>query len=323
MPAAPRAAVPRKSVVPDPDLYADSDDSDDGDSPRTSTAAAARGSGSGTTGLVRKGSKGPQPPRGSVTTETGRRRSTRLSNEHPQQQQQRRADHVEPRASVAAGKKRAKPESDLHIGRGDHAAGDATATDDRPVSSAAAAAASRGGGESPSAHHRPTSKRPRSDGADSSSRATAKASASAVPSSASAPQPAAAPPPPRRGFIVCPFPSLPPPLWGPTIASKEQRPVVLAPLTRPALQPRAAADLTTRVHKPPPAFSAALVDPAAAEDESAAEPFLFTTNPPTPYAKGANKSEPTRGHPGKEKVRGRGERRRRDAWRAARRRRRC
>ncbi|GAA5860867.1 hypothetical protein JCM3774_003169 [Rhodotorula dairenensis] len=260
MPAAPRAAVPRKSVVPDPDLYAHSDGSDS-DSPRTShlpPPKRTRTSAATSAALVRKGSKGPQPTRGSVTTETGRRRSTRLSNEHPQQQQQQQPDHdAKPRAT-AAGKKRAKPESEIqHGGSAPAAAGgsDDDDDDDRPAS-----APSRGAATA----HGPTSKRPRLEGAAESSSRTTNTTA---PPAVSAPPPAAAAAAPaRRGFI-----------------------------------PRAAADLATRVNKPPPAFSAALVDPAAAGDESgAAEPFLFTTNPPTPYSKGTTNT--THGQLGKGKA---------------------
>ncbi|TKA51341.1 hypothetical protein B0A53_05272 [Rhodotorula sp. CCFEE 5036] len=254
--AAPRgAAAARKSVVPDPDLYAHSDDSDSDDSlagdaagnhhnnsskppskrSRTSTAAST-----GNRGLVRKGSKGPQPTRGSVTTDTGRRRSTRLSNEH-QPQDQTTTSTTTARAGPK-GKKRAKPEPD---------AAEEPETAAAPVDDQRPPAASRGAA---AASQRPTTKRPRLASAEPSSQPNTNESASAThahPPAAAAPAPA--PPPARRGFI-----------------------------------PRAAADFATRVHKPPPAFSAALVDPTAAgDDDAAAEPFLFTTNPPTPYAKGA------------------------------------
>ncbi|GAA6020595.1 hypothetical protein JCM11491_000808 [Sporobolomyces phaffii] len=48
--------------------------------------------------------------------------------------------------------------------------------------------------------------------------------------------------------------------------------------------PRAAASQSTRPNKPPPKFSAVL---DYSDDDS--EPFLFTTNPPTPHAKGSAK----------------------------------
>ncbi|KWU44790.1 hypothetical protein RHOSPDRAFT_17350, partial [Rhodotorula sp. JG-1b] len=250
------AAAARKSVVPDPDLYAHSDDSDDSlaerdaanhnhnnnnNKPpskrsRTSTTSASTGA----RGLVRKGSKGPQPTRGSVTTDAGRRRSTRLSNEHQPQ------DQTTPATTAARpapkGKKRAKPEPD---------AADEPETAAAPVDDQRQpAAASRGAAAAATTSQRPTtSKRPRLAGAESTSQPGTNETATAA---HHPPPAAAAPPPARRGFI-----------------------------------PRAAADLATRVHKPPPAFSAALVDPTAAGDDAAAEPFLFTTNPPTPYAKGA------------------------------------
>ncbi|GAA5991029.1 hypothetical protein JCM10908_006510 [Rhodotorula pacifica] len=246
---APRAAIARKSVVPDPDLYNNSDSDDDHDrlqpehkqpppAKRSRTSTTATGAGSTAKGLVRKGSKGPQPTRGSVTTETGRRRSTRLSNEHQP------ASTSSSTTTATKGKKRSKPEPEPHpSGAGDGEA-DQEDDDDRPPTSSTTA--SRGTGAASSA--RPTSKRPRLDAQSNSQQpSTSSVPAAGQTQAAAAPAPA----PARRGFI-----------------------------------PRAAADLPTRVNKPPPAFSAALVDPSAAEDgDAGAEPFLFTTNPPTPYAK--------------------------------------
>lgn len=274
---APRAAAThaRKSVVPDPDLYNDSDDSDD-HQPRT----GGRGGGGGAPrddsdppqnkksrvstgrGLVRKGSKGPQPLRGSVTAEGGRRRSTRLSNEHP-------LDDAPPSTTTTTlnGTKPAK------------ASRKRTKPDDRRASASASEDDGEGArrhADEPAAAYqsRPQSKRPRTEPGQPAS--SIQQSESAGTSAAAATGAAARPP--RRAFIVCQ-----------SLASGQDRvesaSFSLADLTY--TQPRAAANLGARVNKPLSTYSAALVDPEAEQGGDDARPFLFSTNPPTPYAKGA------------------------------------
>ncbi|BGP56525.1 hypothetical protein JCM8202v2_004146 [Rhodotorula sphaerocarpa] len=204
---APRAAQGhRKSVVPDPDLYADSDGSDaepeDARPPpkrsRTTSATPADSAAAAAAahkGLVRKGSKGPQPVRGSVTSDAGRRRSTRLSNEGAPDPPPAATHHGKARGTKPTRKRTKERDSD-----DEHAAAAA--------------------GDRDAPHHDDDQGEDDNGGR-----------------------------------------SMHPP------------------------RPRAAADLAARVHKPPPAYSTALVDPDRADDADDAEPFLFTTNPPTPYAK--------------------------------------
>ncbi|GAA6055632.1 hypothetical protein JCM3770_006734, partial [Rhodotorula araucariae] len=236
---APRA---RKSAVPDPDLYADPDP--DPHTHRPKPAAA----------LARRGSRGPQPTRGSVTTDTGRRRSSRLSNESQHSQDHDSAAPTRAPAAVQPPARSTNPHDPAHPHKpaprakgkkrplADNAPddsappGSAAVDRARPRTGAATATATgAGAGAGMGANKRPRVAEVELVGDEA--RATG-------PPVASGSQGVAAPP--RRGFV-----------------------------------PRAVADLAARVKKPPPEYSTVLVDDDAAD----ADPFPFTTNPPTPHAK--------------------------------------
>lgn len=205
---APRAAQGhRKSVVPDPDLYADSDGSDaepeDARPPpkrsRTTSATPADSAAAAAAahkGLVRKGSKGPQPVRGSVTSDAGRRRSTRLSNEGAPDPPPAATHHGKARGTKPTRKRTKERDSD------DAHAATAAGDRDAPHHDDDQGEDDKGGRSMHSP--RAGSKRPRIDLDPTASSSHAGASApSASASSASQSAPA-----PRRGFIVCPLPSL-------------------------------------------------------------------------------------------------------------------
>ncbi|GAA6011672.1 hypothetical protein JCM10207_004203 [Rhodosporidiobolus poonsookiae] len=235
---APRAArtAARKSVVPDPDLYGNPSDSDASDSEQPpSKPPPAKPAGG-------RRNKGPQPVRGSVTAENGRRRSTRLSTESadsasaPPSKLAKAASRAAksaskddepaspPRAKQGAskGKKRAERERD-------------SAEEDEEdevvrVGASAKAAPARSG-----------TKRVKKDAVEDVADEGA-----AQPAASSSAEAAA----PRRAFV-----------------------------------PRAAANQTARTNKPPPAYSALLVDDSADDPE----PFAFSTHPPTPHGPGQAK----------------------------------
>ncbi|GAA5923012.1 hypothetical protein JCM3775_006224 [Rhodotorula graminis] len=245
-PRPPAQSRARKSTVPDPDLYGDDPDPSSDDQPPPPKRAKPAPPASKQ--LSRRGSKGPQPVRGTVIADNGRRRSTRLSNEHaPDDDDLPVADSSSSRAnnaSTSAPARKPKPLSKAkkRLHRDDRSASDPDDAADEPDQPPAPA---------PS-RSKSSAKRPRvapgqdaDDDNASSSRATA---AAPVASSSSGAPPA--PAPARRGFV-----------------------------------PRAVADLAQRVNKPPPTYAAALVDDDDDAGDGAADPFPFTTNPPTPHAK--------------------------------------
>ncbi|BGP01040.1 Proteophosphoglycan ppg4 [Rhodotorula toruloides ATCC 204091] len=164
-----RAAQARKSVVPDPDLYAQSDSDDDDAAPARSASAAAATKKRNSTGIVLK----TDTVRGTVTAENGRRRSTRLSAESQDSLEAARGETAMGKArgtrgtgkAAAKGKKRAKPEPDERAGadeqdeqdassrtgtRGAKGASKRARKDDEPAeeasTSASAASSSQAGG---------------------------------------------------------------------------------------------------------------------------------------------------------------------------------
>ncbi|GAA5875728.1 hypothetical protein JCM8547_007051 [Rhodosporidiobolus lusitaniae] len=216
---APRAArlAQRKSVVPDPDLYGNDSDSADSDAPpRASKPAPAKPT-------TQRKSKANQPVRGSVTTDGGRRRSTRISNESQESvqaaqlarpdKQSARAPHPDEgaapartKAAVSKGKKRAAKERES-------SADEEGDVEDEVVRVGAAGKASK---------PRASTKRPRMDEDEGQDEAEAELAAPAA-SGSQAKAPA-----PWRGFV-----------------------------------PRAAANPSGRSSKPPPEYSTLLVDSSA------------------------------------------------------------
>ncbi|TNY24438.1 Proteophosphoglycan ppg4 [Rhodotorula diobovata] len=255
---APRATAQsraRKSTVPDPDLYGDDGDPSSDDQPalkRSKPPPPAAAAASTKRTLTRRGSKGPQPVRGTVIADNGRRRSSRLSAEHaPAAQDEPDAPAPSSRAPAAStshqparkpkpankSKKRALQET-------------------RPASDPEDDAADEGdeGQRAPAPASSRSSKRPRVEAAAAddddddrpSSSRQGRPNAPIASGSGSAPSA----PAPRRGFV-----------------------------------PRAVADLAARVDKPPPTFGTVLVDPDDEGGDGAGDPFPFTTNPPTPHGK--------------------------------------
>ncbi|GAA5850702.1 hypothetical protein JCM9279_006397 [Rhodotorula babjevae] len=246
-PRPPAQSRARKSTVPDPDLYGDDPDPSSDDQPpplkRAKPAPASKA-------LSRRGSKGPQPVRGTVIADNGRRRSSRLSNEHapadddspaaPAESSSSRANNTAAAPPAPKPKPLRKTKKRPH--RDERSASDPDDDADEPEHPPAPA---------PS-RSKSSTKRPRvapdqdADAPQASSSRGAAAAPVASGSSGAAPAPA----PARRGFV-----------------------------------PRAVADLAHRVNKPPPTYAAALVDDDADSADGAADPFPFTTNPPTPHAK--------------------------------------
>ncbi|BGP25769.1 mtw1 kinetochore complex, DSN1 [Rhodotorula toruloides] len=110
-----RGAQARKSVVPDPDLYAESDSDDDDGAPARSTSTVAASKKRNSTGIVLK----TDSVRGTVTAENGRRRSTRLSAESQDALDSAAGKGRGARGTgkaAAKGKKRAKPDPDDRAG---------------------------------------------------------------------------------------------------------------------------------------------------------------------------------------------------------------
>ncbi|BGP49278.1 hypothetical protein JCM10450v2_005162 [Rhodotorula kratochvilovae] len=197
---APRTAASRarKSAVPDPDLYSDPHSSDRDSPPASAPPPPRKKPKPPAPALARRGSRGPQPTRGSVTTDTGRRRSSRLSAEstealdaaaqEPSRSSTARAPAPEERDPPARqkkppqkGKKRALPE------QGDVSADE----DDAPAPAAADAARTRPA--------KGASKRPRVDEPEPAPGEDAAGARAPV---ASGSQGSA--PPPRRGFVKPP-----------------------------------------------------------------------------------------------------------------------
>ncbi|GAA5999648.1 uncharacterized protein JCM10292_003670 [Rhodotorula paludigena] len=258
--AAPSAAA-RKSLVPDPDLYGSaSDDDDRARAPPRPAPAAPRAKQQQHSTLTRRGSRGPQPVRGSVTADNGRRRSSRLSAEsaeHLADDQSRAAEPAQPRKGAAA-----RAGSSTSKARDPADAADAA---ERASASRSAKVATAAKGKKRAAPARDDDDRaddaPASDGDDG--RTSARGARSG-------------PKRPRTGAVA----GQDDVGAAPTTASQGA-----APPARRGFVPRAVADLATRVNKPPPQYSTVLVDPEADD----ADPFPFTTNPPTPHAKGQAK----------------------------------
>lgn len=253
-----RAAQARKSVVPDPDLYAQSDSDDDDAAPARSASAAAATKKRNSTGIVLK----TDTVKGTVTAENGRRRSTRLSAESQDALEAARGGPATGKGrgargtgkAAAKGKKRAKPEPDERADADEHDEQDAS---------------SRTGGRGVKG----ASKRARKDDEPAEEASTSEPAASSSQAGGSGTAPA------RRGFVVCPVSSL--------LYPREKR--VLLTFVCTVRQPRAVTDLATRVNKPPPQYSTVLVDPEGDDPD----PFPFTTAPPTPHAAGKAKRSAT------------------------------
>lgn len=201
---APRAARLgiRKSVVPDPDLYGNQTDSDDSDvQPRASKPPPPPAQ---PKPAPARRNKGPQPVRGSVITDNGRRRSTRNSNES---QESIQAAHSTKPEKVSSRSREAPDDSPPPRPKSATAKGKKRAAKERVPSEEdeqeVEEPLSRGPGSGKPAKAPSGSKRPRTDPDDMQEDAEEDRTA---PVASGSQQAAAAP---RRGFVVCPFPSLP------------------------------------------------------------------------------------------------------------------
>ncbi|GAA5901898.1 hypothetical protein JCM8208_006633 [Rhodotorula glutinis] len=248
-PRPPAQSRARKSTVPDPDLYGDDQDPSSDDHPPPPKRAKPAPPSSKQ--LSRRGSKGPQPVRGTVIADNGRRRSSRLSNEgppaDPDDNSPAAAESSSSRArntSTSAPARKPKPvtKAKKRPHRDDRSSSDPGDDADEPELPPAPAPA----------RSKSSAKRPRVAPDDDSDahQASSSRGAGAAPVASGSGGTAPAPAPARRGFV-----------------------------------PRAVADLAQRVNKPPPTYAAALVDDDADSADGAADPFPFTTNPPTPHAK--------------------------------------